>query len=100
MKTRPLGKTGYNVSELGYGSWGLGGYMWRGVDDADGRKALREAVGHGITFFDTTLVYGDRHSEQLIAQTFQDLILGWRPPVTIILPPVTLIRPDPADAHR
>ena len=39
MKTRPLGKTGYVVSELGHGGWGLGGDMWRGVDDADGREA-------------------------------------------------------------
>ena len=41
MKQRPLGNTGYRVSEIGFGAWGIGGAMWRGVDDNEGRKALR-----------------------------------------------------------
>src|SRR5712692_4635793 len=96
MKTRPLGKTGYNVSELGYGSWGLGGDMWRGVDDADGRKALREAVDQGITFFDTALVYGDGHSEQLIGQTLKDDIRAVRAQVATKIPPMNRIWPGHA----
>jgi len=96
MKTRPLGKTGYNVSELGYGSWGLGGDMWRGVDDADGRKALREAVDQGITFFDTALVYGDGHSEQLIGQTLKDDIRAGRAQVATKIPPMNRIWPGHA----
>ena len=62
VKTRALGTTGYEVSEIGFGGWGLGGDMWRGVDDAQGGAALREAVDQGITFFDTALAYGKGHS--------------------------------------
>src|SRR5256885_837265 len=53
VNPRTLGPTGYVVSELGLGAWGLGGDMWRGVDDDAARDALREAVARGITFFDT-----------------------------------------------
>ena len=68
MKTRGLGTTGYVVSELGFGAWGLGADMWRGVADRDAGAALREAVDRGITFFDTALAYGTGHSEQLIGE--------------------------------
>src|SRR2546425_6138349 len=96
MRTRPLGKTGYIVSELGHGAWGRGGDMWRGVDDADGTKALREAVDHGITFFDTALVYGDGHSEQLIGQTLKDDIRAGRVVVATKIPPMNRIWPGHA----
>src|SRR3989454_5857891 len=96
MKTRPLGKTGYVVSELGHGAWGLGGDMWRGVDDDDGREALRQAVAHGITFFDTALVYGDGHSEQLIGQTLKDDIRAGRVVVATKIPPMNRIWPGHA----
>src|SRR5256884_8981961 len=96
MKTRPLGKTGYTVSELGHGAWGLGGDMWRGVDDADGREALRQAVDHGITFFDTALVYGDGHSEQLIGETLKDDIRAGRVVVATKIPPMNRIWPGQA----
>src|SRR2546429_4577584 len=96
MKTRPLGKTGYTVSELGHGAWGLGGDMWRGVDDADGREALRQAVDHGITFFDTALVYGDGHSEQLIGKTLKDDIRAGRVVVATKIPPMNRIWPGQA----
>ena len=59
MKNRTLGSTGYVVSELGFGGWGLGGSQWRGVDDGEARDALRAAVDRGITFFDTALAYGE-----------------------------------------
>src|SRR5207247_8683582 len=68
VKARALGATGYRVSEIGFGAWGLGGEMWRGVDDAEGRKALHEAVEQGITFFDTALAYGTGHSERVIGE--------------------------------
>jgi aryl-alcohol dehydrogenase-like predicted oxidoreductase len=74
MKTRTLGATGYRVTEIGFGAWGIGGEMWRGVDDAEGRKALREAVDQGITFFDTALAYGSGHSERVIGETLKDEI--------------------------
>src|SRR2546427_6902768 len=96
MKTRPLGKTGYVVSELGHGAWGLGGDMWRGVDDDDGREALRQAVDHGITFFDTALVYGDGHSEQLIGKTLKDDIRAGGVSAETKPPPMNRIWPGQA----
>ena len=96
MQTRPLGKTGYRVSALGYGAWGLGGDMWRGVDDADGSKALREAVDHGINFFDTALAYGGGHSEQLIGKTLKDDIRAGRVVVATKIPPMNRIWPGHA----
>lgn len=87
MKKRPLGKTGYQVSEIGFGAWGLGADMWRGVDDSEGKKALREAIDQGITFFDTALAYGDGHSEQVIGQELKDEIRAGRVTVATKIPP-------------
>ena len=96
MNTRRLGNTGYRVSALGHGAWGLGGDMWRGVDDADGSKALREAVDHGINFFDTALAYGGGHSEQLIGKTLKDDIRAGRVVVATKIPPMNRIWPGHA----
>jgi len=87
VKTRPLGNTGYRVSEIGFGGWGIGGEMWRGVDDAEGRKALREAVEQGITCFDTALAYGGGHSERVIGETLKDDIRANRVVVATKIPP-------------
>ncbi len=87
MKTRSLGSTGYRVSEIGFGGWGIGGEMWRGVDDAEGRKALREAVEQGITLFDTALAYGGGHSERVIGDTLKDDIRANRVVVATKIPP-------------
>jgi aryl-alcohol dehydrogenase-like predicted oxidoreductase len=87
VKTRPLGNTGYRISEIGFGGWGLGGEMWRGVDDAEGRKALREAIEQGITFFDTALAYGDGHSERVIGETLQNEIRAGKAIVATKIPP-------------
>src|SRR5712664_2834803 len=88
MKQRSLGDTGYRVSEIGFGAWGLGGEMWRGVDDSEGRKALREAVGQGITFFDTALAYGNGHSEQVIGEELKHEIRSGRVTVATKVPPM------------
>jgi len=87
VKTRTLGTTGYVVSEIGFGGWGLGGEMWRGVDDGTGREALRAAVDHGITFFDTALAYGNGHSERLIGAALQPEIRAGRVAVASKVPP-------------
>ena len=68
MRARRLGRTGLDVSEIGFGAWGLGATMWRGVSDDDGIAAVRAAIDAGVTFIDTALAYGDGHSEQLIAK--------------------------------
>ncbi len=68
MKYRALGKTGINVSEIGFGAWGIGGGMWQDSDDKESMLALRKAVELGINFFDTALVYGFGHSERLLGK--------------------------------
>ena len=88
MKLRPLGNTGYRVSQIGFGAWGIGGAMWRGVTDSEGSKALREAVDQGITFFDTALAYGDGHSERLIGEVLKDDIRAGRVTVATKIPPM------------
>jgi len=87
MKTRLLGSTGYRVSEIGFGGWGLGGEMWRGVDDSEGRKAVHEAIEQGITFFDTALAYGGGHSERLIGEELKHEIRAGRAIVATKIPP-------------
>jgi aryl-alcohol dehydrogenase-like predicted oxidoreductase len=67
MDYRPLGKTGWNVSSISFGAWAIGG-TWGPVEDSDSQKALHRAVDLGVNFFDTADVYGDGHSERLLAQ--------------------------------
>ena len=67
MQYRRFGKTGWQVSEIGFGAWAIGG-AWGDVDDATSMKALHEAVDRGINFFDTADVYGNGHSEKLLAR--------------------------------
>ena len=67
MKYRELGKTGYIVSEVSFGAWAIGG-TWGAVSDDVSMAALHKAVDCGINFFDTADVYGDGHSERLVAR--------------------------------
>ncbi|GAC1355453.1 MAG: aldo/keto reductase [Ktedonobacteraceae bacterium] len=68
MQYRPLGRTGWDVSEMGFGAWGIGGDAWGKTDDTEAISALHKAIELGVNFIDTADVYGDGHSEQLIAQ--------------------------------
>ena len=70
MQFRNFGKTGLAVSDVGYGAWGIGKGMWVGADDSESLQSLHAARDAGVNFFDTALVYGDGHSEQLIARAF------------------------------
>jgi aryl-alcohol dehydrogenase-like predicted oxidoreductase len=67
MRYRRLGKTGYKVSEIGFGSWAIGG-DWGPTDDEQAIATLHAAVDAGVTFFDTADVYGDGRSERLLAR--------------------------------
>ncbi len=67
MKYRALGKTGYKVSEIGYGAWSLGA-DWGDVTDSQALLTLSSLPEAGITFIDTADVYGDGRSEKLIAK--------------------------------
>ncbi|MBP1692090.1 MAG: aldo/keto reductase, partial [Bacteroidetes bacterium] len=62
MLKRKLGRTGLEVSEIGHGTWGIGGTMWIGARDDESIRALHRAADLGINFFDTALVYGNGHS--------------------------------------
>lgn len=66
MKYRRFGRTGWEVSEIGYGMWGMGG--WTGSDDELSLMALARAVTHGCNFFDTAYAYGEGHSEKLLGE--------------------------------
>jgi len=70
MKFRRFGRTELQVSEIGFGAWGIGKTAWIGADDQTSLRALIAARDAGINFFDTALAYGDGHSEQLLAQAF------------------------------
>jgi len=71
MQYRELGSTGWDVSAVSLGTWALGG-SWGDVDDSESLKALQHAVEAGINFFDTADVYGDGHSEQLLAPLYRE----------------------------
>lgn len=67
MEYRELGRTGWKVSEISFGSWAIGG-TWGDVDDKESLAALHRALEMGVNFFDTADVYGDGRSERLLAQ--------------------------------
>ncbi|MGB6460923.1 MAG: aldo/keto reductase [Candidatus Acidiferrum sp.] len=66
MHYRKFGRTGWNVSEIGYGMWGLAG--WTGSDDAESLASLQRSVDLGCNFFDTAWAYGDGRSEKILGQ--------------------------------
>lgn len=68
MHRRALGNTGLEISEVGYGAWGIGGSMWIGAQDDESVRALHRAIDLGLTFIDTALVYGPHHSERLVGE--------------------------------
>jgi aryl-alcohol dehydrogenase-like predicted oxidoreductase len=68
MHTRTFGGTGWQVSAIGFGAWGIGGSDWAGADEREALATLHAALDCGINFFDTADVYGDGHSERLIAR--------------------------------
>ena len=70
MNYRRFGRTGWNVSEIGYGMWGLAG--WTGSDDAETIASLHRATELGCNFFDTAWAYGDGRSEQILAKVLRE----------------------------
>src|SRR5579863_4363260 len=66
MNYRALGRTGWQVSEISFGAWAIGG-SWGSVDDGESMAALHKAIDSGVNFIDTADVYGDGRSERLIA---------------------------------
>jgi aryl-alcohol dehydrogenase-like predicted oxidoreductase len=66
MNYRRFGRTGWKVSEIGYGMWGMAG--WTGSEDTESLASLQHSVDLGCNFFDTAWAYGDGHSEQLLGK--------------------------------
>ena len=69
MNYRRFGRKGWQVSEIGYGMWGMAG--WTGSDDPQSLRSLQTAIDLGCNFFDTAWAYGDGHSEQLLGQVIR-----------------------------
>ncbi len=91
MKHRKLGRTGFDVSEIGYGAWGISGAQWIGASHNDSLKALRAAIEQGIDFIDTALAYGDGVSERLVGQAVREA--GGRVRVATKVPPKNRLWP-------
>lgn len=85
MRYRKLGRTNLEVSEIGYGAWGIGGKQWLGGSDEESLRALRRAIELGLNFIDTALAYGDGHSERLVGQVLREA--GARVYVATKVPP-------------
>jgi len=96
MKTRRLGETGYEISEIGFGAWGIGASMWLGVEDKDATRAVHEALELGVSFIDTALAYGDGHSERLLAGVLGRSADRDRIVVATKIPPMDLVWPAKA----
>ena len=71
MKYREFGRTGWEVSEISFGAWAIGG-EWGHVSDSDALDALRTVLDQGVNFIDTADVYGDGRSERLIARILKE----------------------------
>lgn len=69
MRYRTFGRTGWQVSEVGYGMWGMAG--WTGSDDEESLTSLDAAIARGCNFFDTAWAYGEGHSEVLLGRSLK-----------------------------
>ncbi len=72
MRYRDFGKTGWKVSEVGFGAWAIGGTSWGPQKDEESLAALARALDLEVTFIDTAQGYGDGHSEKLVGQALRD----------------------------
>ena len=76
MNYRPLGRTGWRISEISFGAWAIGGDAWGASSDDQSARALNRAVDLGVNFIDTADVYGDGHSERLIGRLRRERSAG------------------------
>ena len=97
MHYRRLGRTGLEVSEIGYGAWGIGKSQWLGAEDDESLRALGRAIDLGLNFIDTALGYGEGHSERLVGQVVRGR--EERVYVATKIPPKNGEWPAPAGLH-
>jgi aryl-alcohol dehydrogenase-like predicted oxidoreductase len=76
MKYKQLGTRGPVVSTIGFGAWAIGGMNWGMTDDKISKRALHQAIDLGVTLIDTADVYGQGHSEKLIAEVIRERSKG------------------------
>jgi aryl-alcohol dehydrogenase-like predicted oxidoreductase len=95
MKYRRFGRTGWEVSEMGYGMWGMA--SWSDSSDEESLRSLQAAVELGVNFFDTAYAYGQGHSENLLGQIVRSNP-GKRLYTASKIPPKTLQWPAPSDS--
>ena len=72
MKKRTFGKLGWQISEVSFGAWAIGGDMWGPQDDDESIRALHRALDAGVNLIDTAQGYGKGHSEELIGRVLRD----------------------------
>lgn len=72
MKRRRFGKLGWDISEIGFGAWAIGGDDWGKQEDNESLQTLRAYLEKGGNFIDTAQAYGNGHSERLVGQVVQD----------------------------
>jgi aryl-alcohol dehydrogenase-like predicted oxidoreductase len=97
LRYRTLGRTGLEVSELCYGTWGIGKADWGGADDDESLRSLAQAIELGVTLIDTALAYGEGHSERLVGKALR--AAPGTVHVATKVPPKIGGWPPPADAH-
>lgn len=98
MMNRRLGRTGWRLSEIGYGAWQIGGTMWGAVDEATAGAAVRAALESGVDFFDTALAYGHGRSERVVGQVIREAGERDRVRIASKVPPMDWRWPARADA--
>ncbi len=95
MQYRDFGRTGWKVSEISFGAWAIGS-AWGHVDNSESVAALHKALDLGINLIDTADVYGDGHSEQLIARVRKER----REPFYVITKAGRRLDPHTADGYN
>jgi aryl-alcohol dehydrogenase-like predicted oxidoreductase len=83
LPTRPLGRTGMDITRVGFGAWAIGGagwsFGWGAQDDDEAVAAIRAAVDRGVNWVDTAAVYGLGHSEEIVGRALHEMPAGGRP---------------------
>jgi aryl-alcohol dehydrogenase-like predicted oxidoreductase len=95
MHYRTLGRTGWQISDIGFGAWAIGG-SWGNVDDAESMATLHRALDLGVNFFDTADVYGDGRSERLLARLRRER----KDPFYVVTKAGRRINPHVADGYN
>ncbi len=83
LRKRPLGKSGLEITTVGFGAWAAGGggyaFGWGPQDDAQSVAAMRHALDLGINWIDTAAIYGNGHSEEVVGRFLKGVPAGDRP---------------------